>query len=70
MAITSNVHRLLFGDYLLPAWKSSGLIAPSVVTGVIRTVKSSMITKRLGRLASADLAAVEQRLKQALGLLP
>ena len=41
-AITSNVQRLLVGDHKLRAWREAGLLYPSVVTGIIRTVKQDM----------------------------
>ncbi len=42
-AIPSNAGRLLFGDRAIGAWREAGLRFPSVVTGIVRTVKASMI---------------------------
>jgi mRNA interferase MazF len=67
-ALTSNVGRLLPGDHLLQDWKGAGLPKPSVVTGILRTVKGSMIDRRIGRLRAPDLGRVEQALRGALGL--
>ena len=47
-AITSNITRLLPGDTLIIGWKESGLLFPSVVTGIIRTVKHDALLRRLG----------------------
>lgn len=66
-AITSNVGRILIGDYRIKNWKAAGLLYPSVVTGIIRTVKQSMIQRKLGVLAKVDFQAVEQNLKEVLG---
>ena len=66
-AITSNVHRLLFGDTKVEQWKAAGLLFPSVVTGIIRTIKASLIARRLGVLAKSDLQRVQRRLQSALG---
>ena len=66
-AITSNVGRILTGDYRIKHWKEAGLLYPSVVTGIIRTVKQSMIQRKLGILAKADFQAVERNLKAVLG---
>jgi mRNA interferase MazF len=44
-AITSKTNRRLFGDHLVADWKGAGLLFPSVVTGVVRTVKGSMIER-------------------------
>jgi len=67
-AITSNVRRRLFADHLLADWKAAGLLFPSLVTGIVRTVKQTMIDRKLGSLAKADLQAVERELRRALGL--
>jgi mRNA interferase MazF len=67
-AITSNVRRPLFGDHLLADWKAAGLLFPSVVTAIVRTVKRTMVDRKLGSLTGADVQAVEQQLRRALGL--
>ena len=64
--ITSNVRRLLFGDTKLEQWKVAGLLFPSVVTGIIRTIKASLITRTLGVLVKSDLQKVHQHLRSAL----
>lgn len=67
-AITSNVDHLLPGDHLVQDWQAAGLLYPSVVTGIVRTVKQSMIHRRLGALSGTDLQAVQAQLRRALGL--
>jgi mRNA interferase MazF len=67
-AITSNTDRLLVGDHLIADWQRAGLLFPSVATGVIRTVKQTMIERRLGLMAGADLQAIQEKLRQVLGL--
>ena len=67
-AITSNIRRLLVGDHVIEDWRTAGLPLPSVVTGILRTVKRGMIDDRLGRLGDADLAVVERNLRLSLGL--
>jgi mRNA interferase MazF len=66
-AITSNVRRRLFADHLLADWKAAGLLFPSVATAIVRTVKGTMIDRKLGSLTGADLQAVERQLRRALG---
>ncbi len=68
-AITSNTERLLIGDYLIADWQGAGLLYPSVVTGILRTIKQDMMARKLGNLTSRDLEAVEGKLRQNLGLL-
>jgi mRNA interferase MazF len=67
-AITSNVRRLLVADTRLRRWREARLLYPSVATGILRTVRQSMISRRLGSLVPADLAAVERNLRGALAL--
>lgn len=67
-AITGNIERLLTGDYLIANWKAAGLLYPSTVTGIIRTTRQTMIYRKLGTLVESDMRAVEQNLRQMLGL--
>lgn len=67
-AITSNVGRLLPGDHLVADWEGAGLLAPSVVTGIIRTIKQAMIERKLGILSAPDLRGYGNTLRSALGL--
>ncbi|MBI1960339.1 MAG: type II toxin-antitoxin system PemK/MazF family toxin [Candidatus Rokubacteria bacterium] len=67
-AITSNVRRRLFGDHLIADWKGAGLLFPSRVTGIIRTISRTMIDRRLGSMPRPDMEAVERELRRCLGL--
>ena len=67
-AITSNGARRLFGDYLITDWQGAGLLFPSSVTGIIRTIKRLMIRRKLGSLAEPDLEGFSQVLRASLGL--
>lgn len=67
-AITSNVRRRLFGDHLIVDWKGAGLLFPSLVTGIVRTIKRTMIDRKLGSMPKADLEAVDRELRRSLGL--
>ena len=67
-AISSNVTRRLFGDYLLGHWKEAGLLFPSVVTGILRTIKRPMIQRRLGSLPPKAMRDIEHLLRRSLGL--
>lgn len=66
-AITSNVERELFADAKIEQWKEAGLIRPSKVSGVIRTIKGRMIIRKLGVLAEQDFQNVQNNLGRALG---
>ena len=67
-ALTSNVARLLPGDYLVERWQAAGLPKPSVVTAILRTIKTPMIERALGVLDTRDLQAFSKRLRPLLGL--
>ncbi len=67
-AITSNIDRVLFGDYPLAGWKEAGLLFPSLVTGILRTVKVQMVRRRLGSVSRRELAAIDTNLRNILAL--
>jgi len=67
-AITSNVDRMLVGDHLIEGWREAGLLFPSVATGIIRTIKQTMIERRLGSMPNGDMAAIKRQLQYILGL--
>jgi mRNA interferase MazF len=67
-AITSKVGRRLFGDCLVADWKGAGLLFPSLVTGIVRTVRRTMIGRRIGSMAREDLEAVDRELHRSFGL--
>ena len=66
-AITSQTHRLGIGDCLIQNWRAAGLVKPSQVKAIIATIEQSLVLKKLGTLASNDMAIVEQALAKALG---
>ena len=67
-AVTSNVDRLLAGDHQIVEWQAAGLLFPSVATGIILTIKQSMLVRRLGSLTPLDMAGVEASLRITLRL--
>jgi len=67
-AITSNTRRILVGDYLMADWEEAGLIYPSVATGILRTIKQSMIDRKMGAVSIRDLVEIESNLEQILEL--
>jgi mRNA-degrading endonuclease toxin of MazEF toxin-antitoxin module len=67
-AITSNIGRRLFGDHLIADWKGAGLLFPSSVTAILRTIKRTMIDRKLGAMPKTDMEAVHRELRRSLGL--
>ena len=69
-AVTSNLNRRLFGDHRLADWREAGLLFPSVVTGIYRTIKRSMIERKLGALSERDIAGIDAAIRLSLGVGP
>ena len=67
VAITSNTECCLVGDTRLNDWKMGGLLYPSIVTAIIRTIKKDMVERKLGSISNKDLQAVEENLKLVMG---
>jgi len=67
-AISSNVDRLLAGDCRIANWKSAGLLFPSTATAIIRTIKLTMVERRLGTITSKDMQSIEDEVREVLGL--
>ena len=68
-AITSNLKRQLVGDTKINNWKEAGLLYPSLVTAIIRTIKQNMVEKQLGKVSHNDFRVVEKNLKNVLGFI-
>ncbi|MBI2887366.1 MAG: type II toxin-antitoxin system PemK/MazF family toxin [Chloroflexi bacterium] len=56
------------GDHRLASWQEAGLPLPTLARARLATLHRGRIRRRLGTLASADLAAVERGLRVVLGL--
>ena len=67
-AVTSNVRRRLFGDYLIADWKEAGLLFPSVATAILRTIKQTMIERKLGSMPKTNLETFDRELRRSLGM--
>jgi len=67
-AVTSNVRRRLSGDYLIANWKEAGLPFPSVATAILRTIRQTMIERRLGSMPKTNLETFDRELRRSLGM--
>jgi len=65
-AITSNITRILVGDTKLDYWKEAGLQYPSLVAGIVQTIKNKMVIRELGKLSKHDFQRVEENLKKSM----
>ena len=66
LAITSNVDRVLLGDTKISEWKEAGLLYPSLVTGIVRTVKSDVIFRKIGEILQADSNKVYENIRKII----
>ncbi|MBN2143805.1 MAG: type II toxin-antitoxin system PemK/MazF family toxin [Candidatus Aureabacteria bacterium] len=67
--ITSNIHRKLKGEIHIRHWKEANLLYPSVISGVIQTIKREMVVRRFGELHPDDLKNYQQTVsREILGL--
>ena len=66
-AITSNTERVLPGDKKIKDWQQAGLKFPSIVTGIIQTLKTDIIERKIGELANTDFVGFQNNLKKVLG---
>ena len=67
--VTSNLEQTHFvGHVELADWEQEGLRLPSAVSGILMTVRSSVLGDRVGSLSSSDLQLLDQALKGSLGL--
>ena len=65
-AITCNIKRVLSGDTKIDEWKEAGLLYPSLVTGIIRTIKNSMIQRKLGALFQQDFQKAQKNIRKII----
>ena len=67
--ITSNVTRTPFvGQVQIQGWRECGLVKPSVVSGIIQTIRVNFVNRRVGRLSPTDMDSLERALREALAL--
>jgi hypothetical protein len=62
------VTRRLVGDYHILDWQKAGLLYPSTVTGIVRTIKRTATGRRLGAIAAQDQAAIDHEQCRSVGL--
>lgn len=57
------------GDVVLRDWQRAGLLRPSVArVGRLQVIEQRLLSTQRGTLEAADLAAVDQALRDVLGL--
>ena len=66
--LTSRSSGLLVGEFVLQDWQQAGLNVPSAVKRGLFTLESSLIVRSVGQLLEVDSQALEQSLRDWLGL--
>ena len=67
-AITGNQTEPDTGDAVVEDWEETGLLGPSLVTGVLITMTPDSVRRRLGSLTPQDLVSVDNVLHLDLGI--
>lgn len=69
VAMITSVPRTTPFDYELRNWQAANLLRPSWVRAKLATLNPSLVRYQPGRLTDTDFREVEQRIRQALGLV-
>lgn len=68
-AVSSNQARPpLPGEVRLERWSEAGLLKPSTVTMILRTVKRAAVLEKLGRLEPDELDRVDETFRRSVDL--
>ena len=68
-SVTGNLRAVPHpGDHRIGGWESAGSLKPSLAQTKLATIESSIIRRKLGRLAREDLSALSLGLKEALAI--
>ena len=68
VAITSNTSRAFFGDVPTKGWEKAGLLYPSCISGVVRTVHQDLVVRKIGDISEEDFRHVKTSLKMIFEL--
>ncbi len=67
IAVTSQVKTpLQFGETLITDWSKAGLLKISVIKPIITTLEKQLVIKKLGKLETADIRALQSLLQQII----
>ena len=66
--LTSRIHSLLSGEFILENWAAAGLNTPTAVKRGLYTIHQSLVRKTVGTLETDDGEQVERALRVWLGL--
>jgi mRNA interferase MazF len=67
IAVTSQVKTpLQLGEMLITEWSKAGLLKSSVIKPIITTLEKQLVIKRLGKLETLDIRALQSSLQQII----
>lgn len=66
--LTSRLHQLLPGEFVLKEWKQAGLNVPTAAKRGIYTIHSDLVIKKVGQLSEQDAESLQGSLRSWLGL--
>ena len=67
MAITTQSRVTSSLQAVVSGWQAAGLLRPSVIKPVFTTIDQELVVKRIGALQNADVNALRDALRDALG---
>jgi mRNA interferase MazF len=65
--VTSRI-RPQYGDVNIDDWRGAGLVRPSLAKAVLQTVHERNVARRLGGIATTDLARLQAMIRDVFGL--
>ncbi len=69
IAVTSQIKTpLQFGESLIIEWTKVGLLKPSVIKPIITTIDKQLVIKKLGKLETIDIQALQSLLRQIIAI--
>jgi mRNA interferase MazF len=69
IAVTSQVKTpLQFGEVLITEWSNAGLLKASVIKPIITTLENKLVIKKLGKLETTDIRALQSLLQQIIAI--
>ena len=55
-------------DHLIAGVEGGRVLFPSLVTGIFRTIKQTIIDRKVGTMPKPEMQAIDLKLRQSLGL--
>ncbi len=63
VALTSKIHSLMAGEFVLVEWQNAGLNVPTALKRGVFTIHEKLVFKTVGTLAAADAESLDKSLR-------